>query len=165
MGLPIITLDECSIDLTARMKKIWSIKGSRPIAFIKHSIKRTHLIGAYLGDKLIVCYAERVNSERIIEFLENLKEKYSRFVLVMDNAGWHRSKEIKSYLSINKSIIAEYLPPYSPEVNPTEACWRIIRRNVMDSNLFYDLEALKQGINRFVDEYAWNINMFKYLCP
>lgn len=165
MGLPIITLDECSINLTARMKKVWAIKGTKPTGLIKYSIKRTHIIGVLFGNKVIIDYAERVNSEKIIEFLESLKSICSKFVLVMDNAGWHRSKEIKDYLEANKySIFAEYLPPYSPELNPTEACWRIIRRNVLDGNLFYDLVELKLGIKEFIDSYNWNINMFNYLC-
>ena len=165
MGLPIITLDECSINLTSRMRKIWAVKGSKPIGFIRHSIKRTHIIGAFLGNKLIIDYAEKVNSEKIIRFLENLKLICGKFVLVMDNAGWHRSKEIKDYLEANKyNIFAEYLPPYSPELNPTETCWRIIRNRVMDNNLFEDLIELKYSLNEFVTSYSWRIDMFKYLC-
>ena len=148
------------------MKKVWAIKGSKPIAFVTYSIRRTHLIGALINNKLVIAYAENVNSEKIIEFLEGLKLSYVKFVLVMDNAGWHRSREIKAYLEINKEIIsAEYLPPYSPELNPTEACWRLIRRNVMDCNLFYDLVELRCGIRKFANSYNWNIDMFKYLCP
>ena len=166
MGLQIITLDECSINLTARMKKVWALKGSKPVGFLKHSIKRTHIIGALTGEKVIIEYAERVDSEKIIEFLENLKTYYNKFVLVMDNAGWHRSGKMKKYFQENKeSIIVEYLPPYSPELNPTETCWKIIRRNVLDSNLFYDLLELKCGIKEFTNNHNWNINLFNYLCP
>ncbi|MBI2672105.1 IS630 family transposase [Candidatus Woesearchaeota archaeon] len=164
MGLPVITLDECSIDLTARMKKVWAIKGSKPVGLMKYSIKRTHVIGALFNNKVILEYAEKVNSERVIEFLENLKSHCSKFILIMDNAGWHRSKEIKAYLEINKEIIAEYLPPYSPELNPTETVWKIMRRNVFDSNLFEDLIELKLGIMEFISSYEWNIDVFKYLC-
>ena len=83
----------------------------------------------------------------------------------MDNAGWHRSKEVKVYLEINKNdILVEYLPPYSPELNPTETCWRLIRRNVLDSTLFNDLAELKLGVNEFIKSYNWNINVFNYLC-
>lgn len=146
------------------MKKIWAVKGSRPIGIVRYSIKRTHIIGAFVNNKLIISYADKVNSEKIIEFLENLKSSYNKFVIIMDNAGWHRSKAIKAYLEMNKEIIVEYLPPYSPELNPTETCWKLIRTNVLDSNLFDDLIELKSGIKEFINSYAWNINLFKYLC-
>ena len=165
MGLPIVTLDECSICLTARMKKVWAVKGTKPIGFVRYSIKRAHIVGAFSNNNLIIDYAEKVDSDKIIEFLDALKLYYKKFVLVMDNAGWHRSKEIKYYLEMNKDeIFAEYLPPYSPELNPTETCWRLIRRNVLDSNLFENLMELKSGINDFIKSYNWNINMFNYLC-
>lgn len=147
------------------MKRIWNLKGSKPIGFIKYSLKRTNIIGAFSNNNLIINYVEKVNSEKIIEFLNCLKIHYKKFVIVMDNAGWHRSKDVLIYLDINKeSIFVEYLPPYSPELNPIETCWRIIRKNVLDSNLFQDLSMLRNGINEFINNYKWNINMFKYLC-
>lgn len=165
MGLPIICLDECHIDLLSRMKRIWNLKGTKPIGFIKYSLKRMNIIGAFSNNNLIVNYVEKVNSEKIIEFLEGIKIHYKKFVLVMDNAGWHRSKDVLVYLDMSKeSIFVEYLPPYSPELNPIETCWRIIRKNVLDSNLFEDLFILRDGINKFINNYEWNINMFKYLC-
>lgn len=147
------------------MKKVWAVKGTKAIGFIKYSIKRTHIVGAFFNNKLLIDYAKRIDSKKVIEFLERLKQDLSRFVLVMDNAGWHRSREIKDYLDMNRGrIFVEYLPPYSPELNPTEACWRLIRRNVMDSNLFDDLTDLENGINEFIESYDWNIDLFKYLC-
>lgn len=164
--MPIITLDECAIDLTTRMKKVWALRGSKPIGLIKNSIKRTHIIGALTGNKVIIEYAERVDSEKIIEFLDGLKSHYNKFVVVMDNAGWHRSWKIKDYIKANKNaVIIEYLPPYSPELNPTETCWKTIRKEVIDNNLFDDLLELKCGIREFVYGYDWNINLFNYLCP
>jgi transposase len=41
---------------------------------------------------------------------------------VEDNAGWHRSKKA----SIPKSIEIEFLPPYSPELQPAERLWQLV---------------------------------------
>ena len=38
--------------------------------------------------------------------------------------GWHRSKD----LIIPANIEIEYLPPYSPELNPVERFWEHIKR-------------------------------------
>jgi transposase len=36
--------------------------------------------------------------------------------MLTDSAGWHKSKE----LTLPKNIQLQLLPPYSPELNPTE---------------------------------------------
>ncbi|WP_293048134.1 transposase [Moorena sp. SIO1F2] len=42
-------------------------------------------------------------------------------LLVEDNAGWHRSKKVK----ITSGIKLEFLPPYSPELQPAERLWKL----------------------------------------
>ena len=50
--------------------------------------------------------------------LNNLSEKLKKeeIVLIMDKASFHKSKQ----LEIPKNIKIEYIPPYSPELNPQE---------------------------------------------
>lgn len=43
-------------------------------------------------------------------------------LLVQDNAGWHISQKIK----IPKGIILEFLPAYSPELQPAERLWTLV---------------------------------------
>ena len=50
---------------------------------------------------------------------KSLKKKV---LLVEDNAGWHRSKKVKDI----KGLIIEFLPPYSPELQPAERLWQLI---------------------------------------
>ena len=42
--------------------------------------------------------------------------------MVEDNAGWHRSKKA----IIPKGIEIEFLPPYSPELQPAERLWQLV---------------------------------------
>ena len=42
--------------------------------------------------------------------------------MVEDNAGWHRSKKA----IIPDGIEIEFLPPYSPELQPAEKLWQLI---------------------------------------
>ena len=39
-----------------------------------------------------------------------------------DNAGWHRSKKA----IIPEGIEIEFLPPYSPELQPAERLWQLV---------------------------------------
>ena len=40
-------------------------------------------------------------------------------VLVLDNAGWHTSHELR----VPEGITLLFLPPYSPELQPAERLW------------------------------------------
>ena len=42
--------------------------------------------------------------------------------MVEDNAGWHRSKKA----IIPEGIEIEFLPPYSPELQPAERLWQLV---------------------------------------
>ena len=43
-------------------------------------------------------------------------------VVIMDNAAFHKSKAMKKSLE-NAGHTLEYLPPYSPDLNPIEHKW------------------------------------------
>ena len=42
--------------------------------------------------------------------------------MVEDNAGWHRSKKA----IVPSGIEIEFLPPYSPELQPAERLWQLV---------------------------------------
>ena len=56
------------------------------------------------------------------------------------------------------------LPPYSPELNPTETCWKIIRANVTNSTYFPNLESMQENIENFLDGHFFMLNVSNYLC-
>jgi len=43
--------------------------------------------------------------------------------MIMDSAGWHTTNKLK----LPENITTLSLPPYSPELNPTEHIWDYIR--------------------------------------
>ena len=50
-------------------------------------------------------------------------------VIVLDNASVHRNRKIKELRKIweSRGLFLFYLPPYSPELNPAEILWRILK--------------------------------------
>ncbi len=61
------------------------------------------------------------------------------FILIMDGAGWHKSKD----LIVPKNIQIILLPPYCPELNPVERLWRYIKDNVIKNKVFETLLELE----------------------
>ena len=63
-------------------------------------------------------------------------------VIVMDNATFHKRQDTQEMIE-KKGFILEYLPPYSPDLNPIEQKWaqeKAIRRrnNCLILELFRD---------------------------
>lgn len=67
-------------------------------------------------------------------------------ILVMDGAGWHKSKNLK--IPPNLQII--FLPPYSPQLNPVERLWKFIKDNTIKNRVFDDIESLSDHISQFI---------------
>jgi len=79
-------------------------------------------------------------------FLEELAEKIKEdFILIMDGAGWHKSKD----LIVPKNIQIILLPPYCPELNPVERLWRFIKDNTIKNKVFETLKNLEDEVCEF----------------
>lgn len=76
--------------------------------------------------------------------------KNQKIVLVMDGAGWHKSKA----LQLPENIEIFYLPPYSPELNPVEKLWQFVKDNVLRNKTYQSLESLIDEVCLFIS----NIN-------
>ncbi|CEG71397.1 hypothetical protein RMATCC62417_07142 [Rhizopus microsporus] len=60
--------------------------------------------------------------------------------LVMDNAPIHTSEDIAKYVE-SRSYRCACLPPYSPELNPIEQFWSVVKSKVK-RNKFFEKETL-----------------------
>jgi hypothetical protein len=64
-----------------------------------------------------------------------------KVLLVVDNAGWHRS----AGLVVPDNIELLYLPPYSPELNPVERLWLALRSRHLSNRVFESIEDLEHS--------------------
>ena len=82
-------------------------------------------------------------------YLHELSKAYSdkAFILIMDQAGWHKSKT----LTAPGNIHIEYLPPYSPELNPVDKLWLWLRRQVCRNRLFKSEEELMDELTIMIN--------------
>ena len=62
-------------------------------------------------------------------------------ILVVDGAGWHTAKD----LVIPAGVHFSFLPPYSPELQPAEHLWPLVREEVANK-LFMTLDELEDAI-------------------
>jgi transposase len=73
-----------------------------------------------------------------------------RVILFVDNDKAHRAKAVHSLLDKHhRQICIEWLPPYSPELDPQEDVWQHLRRRVTHNFYFGHMEALLEAVDRF----------------
>jgi len=84
---------------------------------------------------------------------------------IFHNLGYREFKmRSKEFLySLGENIFIEFLPPYSPQLNCIETCWKIIRYNVTNSNWFQSIENLQAGVEEFLQGYFFMLNPSNYL--
>lgn len=93
-------------------------------------------------------------------YLENMSLTYENeeIVIIMDQAGWHKSKD----LVVPYNIEILFLPPYSPELNPVERLWKYLKTNYIHNRVF---DSLMQMMTEMVDAFAnLNNNTVASLC-
>jgi len=62
-------------------------------------------------------------------------------IMVLDNGAFHKAKS----LVIPKNIALVFLPPYSPDLNPAENIWAILKRK-FTNKLFKTLDEVSAFI-------------------
>ncbi|MFA5797891.1 MAG: transposase, partial [Candidatus Woesearchaeota archaeon] len=62
-------------------------------------------------------------------------------------------------------INVEFYPPYSPELNAIEVCWKITRANVTNSIHYEKIGDMQEAIEDFLDNHFFKLNLSHYLCP
>lgn len=55
--------------------------------------------------------------------------QHQKHLLILDNASIHKGKEIDE-LAIQYNARLMYLPAYSPNLNPIEKAWSVLKRKV-----------------------------------
>ena len=78
--------------------------------------------------------------ERLCEIRVRVGERKAdeHFVLIMDQAGWHKSRGLR----LPDWVTALLLPPYSPELNPVENLWHYVRSHYLSNRSYADYDAL-----------------------
>ena len=63
-------------------------------------------------------------------------------MLFCDQASFHRNKELK----IPENIVIRHIPPYSPELNPSENMWKEMRSKFFGNKVFKSLNAVEDRL-------------------
>jgi transposase len=127
MRIPLIYIDESGF--SEDMPRLFGSAPGGARCFGPHdwqAKQRTNAVGALTGNRLLTAalFDCSINTDVFQAWLtqELLPALHDRAVLVMDNASFHKSERIQEVIEAAGCLL-EYLPPYSPDLNPIEHKW------------------------------------------
>ena len=93
--------------------------------------EKRNLVAGLLGHELIapLTYEGSTNTEVFQIWLAHclLPALPPRSLVVMDNASFHKSETIRQMIESHGHTLL-FLPPYSPDLNPIEKYWALMKR-------------------------------------
>jgi transposase len=140
--------DEGRFGLKSTLTRIWAKRGTDVKIKKKDGYESFYVyssVSPYSG-KDFNLFLPEVNTAMMNIYLRELSKEYSdkEIMMIMDQAGWHKSKELK----IPSNIKLLFLPPYSPELNPVEKLWRWIRIEATHNWVFDYLGQLMDAVQK-----------------
>lgn len=139
-------VDEAGFDSYFYRERARALRGLKIKGFVSGKrYKRIGIVAGKCGKKILapMQYSGTMDCEIFEYWMENmlLKNVEKGSVIVLDNAAFHRKKELEM-LAKQASCEILFLPPYSPDLNPIEQFWSWIKRKLRESlHKFDSLDA------------------------
>ena len=148
--------DEMRYGLHPLLRKMWSLIGTRVIAPVNRRFKWGYLFGAIEVDGAGSEFLDTdgLGKEADALFIEQISKSDPGkiHVIIGDGAGFHH-KEGQDYEGkLPKNVRILTLPPYSPELNPIEKFWDIVK-DVICSVSWKDLTDLESKMTEVLKSW------------
>lgn len=110
----------------------WSLIGLPHAIPTNSGRQRYNVLGAYCvqtHEYLILLTEKNINQERLIEFVIRLRahQPNGQIYLILDNASYNHAHNVET-IAYQQGVRLEFLPPYSPNLNPIERLWKFTRK-------------------------------------
>jgi len=130
----IVYIDESGVDHNMISEYCWTQKGTRVIGERSGKARgRTSVVAALNVDNLNapMTYQGTMNTELFIHWIQCLliPSLSKGQVVIMDNAPIHKNNRIREMIE-NAGCKLLYLPTYSPDLNPIENYWAVMKKMI-----------------------------------
>ena len=131
----LVYVDESGCDKRIGFRRTgWAPLGVAPVQVAQfHRGRRYQILPAYTQDGILLSrvFQGSTDSDVFEDFIEQLLQHCGRWpepksVLVMDNASFHHTDRVRE-LCDRAGVKLEFLPPYSPDLNPIEDFFGILK--------------------------------------
>lgn len=148
--------DETGVEGDPRPRRRWAPRGEKirqPYQGSHIRMNATGIVCPRTGEFYSLIFSHS-DTEIFQTFLDHanadINFQRKRNVLILDNASWHRSKKLKW-----GRFEPVFLPPYSPDLNPIERLWLLMKQEWF-SHFF--AKSKDELIDRLCSALNWIIN-------
>ena len=156
--------DEARFGRISENRRCWCPKPVRPVCPSLVSQENTYAYGVVniLDGQFESLVLPHCDTDCMQIFLDEISGRHpgDKIVMVLDCAGWHKSKS----LDLPDNIRLIHLPPYSPELNPVEHIWDEVREKGFHNRVFSSLDVLEDHLLSELRRLENNPDITKSIC-
>lgn len=131
--------DEARFGRMSRPMNCWTPLGMRPETKTQLVREYDYAFGAVapLTGEMDSLVLPRCDTEMMEMFLAEVSRRHpgKHSLMFMDRAAWHTTQK----LSLPENLTIDFLPPRSPQCNPQEPVWKVLRRDFLGNRHFNSL--------------------------
>jgi transposase len=141
--------DQARFGMMNHIGRYLTASGVKPIVSYQHIFKTTYLYGSYspINGDSFVWEINGVDTAIFEAYLKGFSQyKPNQYkIVVIDNAGFHSTKNIE----VPDNIYLLRIPPYNPELNPCEQIWQYIK-NRFKNQRFETMQERREWLHNTV---------------
>ena len=146
-------MDEMRCGLHTHPRRVWGLRGERPTVTVQQKYQWQYVYGALEvgGGATQFWYAPTVDLVCNQAFLQRLgqEDPASVHVVIYDGAGFHHRD---GHVDLPDNVRIITLPPYSPELNPAEKLWDVLR-DAICNQVFATIADLQRALSERLQAY------------
>lgn len=153
---PLYFVDATHPSYTGRPAHGWIRRGRTVELKSNHGRDRININGALSWPDRAVVHREEelITSAAMIRLYEDLEARHpdaATITVVLDNARYNLSKEIRDHVGrADSRIRLVYLPSYAPNLNLIERFWGFVKRKVLFNRTYARFAHFKQAFREFL---------------
>ena len=162
-------LDESGFNLHVAPLRCWAPVGQTPVQPVPANREQNLSLLMCIAPDGIMAYEMKDGAYRGPDFIRFIGELAGRFecvqrgdvTLVMDNARIHHAAEARDFL-LESGVKHICLPPYSPDLNPIENVFGVLKRNYRAQGVARTRDEMRDRVKDVIDELNRDMDMGRF---
>jgi transposase len=150
VGADIYFGDEASVRSDYHSGTTWAPKGQTPVVKTTGARYSVNMISAISprGVLRFMTIDGRLNADKFIDFLKRLIHNANQPIfLIVDGHPSHKAVKVRKFIESTQGMLSVFfLPPYSPELNPSELVWNNLKNHKIGRKYITGPDDLKRKV-------------------
>ena len=157
--------DEGRFGQQGTISRVWALKGKRAYVPKQTDFEWVYVFGAVCPatGQTHSCLISFADTSAMNGYLKDFSKQVpadEHVLMVVDRAGWHRSKSLR----IAENLTLLLLPAYSPELNPVELFWWQMRDKHLSNQVFKTADQMDREVGKAWCDVTYDPEAVRSLC-